>query len=136
MAKGRFRSAKLEGRDPEIVRTELAVLEDEWLASRLRGETELSANLLDENYQGITTSGGLQAKADFLQAIPASATNVTEAGHGERNIRVFGEVAVSTGVATLKSSGREHAFRYLRVFRHHAGEWRLVASQATRSRVG
>jgi hypothetical protein len=44
---------------------------------------------------------------------------------------VFGNVAISTGLATLSSPKRKHSFRYLRVFSKNRGKWMLIASQST-----
>jgi hypothetical protein len=113
----------------------LSRVEDEWLAARLRGETESTERLLDDAYQGATSDGLPQTKADFVRAIETSGTAATDSNQTERSIRVYGTVAVSSGVATLRSPDRANSFRYLRVFRKSGGEWRLIASQSTRLRV-
>jgi len=110
----------------------LSAIEDEWLASRLRGETATSERLLHEAYKGTTSDGLPQTKADFLRALESTGPRLMQSEHRERDIRIYGDTACSTGVAALTSSNREHSFRYLRVYRKSAGEWRLVAAQATR----
>jgi hypothetical protein len=114
----------------------LAAIEDEWLASRVRGELESSDRLLDESFYGSTSDGTMQTKPEFLRAIQSRGSHFSESGQSERAVRVFGDTAVSTGVVTLISPARNHAFRYLRVFRKSAGEWRLVTAQATRLKKG
>jgi hypothetical protein len=113
----------------------LTALEDEWLASRLRGETEVTERLIDERYQGHTSDGVAQTKADFLSAIQSAGSRYTESEQSERTLRVLGDAAVSTGIIKLRSPERSHSFRYLRVFCKSEGAWRIVASQATRLRV-
>jgi hypothetical protein len=113
----------------------LTAMEDEWLVSRLRGETDVIERLIDERYQGHTSDGVVQTKADFVRVIQSPGTRYAEGEQTDRAIRVLGDAAVSTGVVNLRLPDKSHSFRYLRVFYKHNGEWRLIASQATRLRV-
>lgn len=106
-------------------------IEDEWLAERIRGESESTQRLLDDDYQGSTSSGAPQTKADFVNAVNSARRDFENYLHTERNIKIHGDTAISTGVATLRASDRLHSFRYLRVFLRKHGEWRLIASQST-----
>jgi hypothetical protein len=120
--------------DREADRTLLSSLEEEWMASRLRGEAESTERLLDDSYRGGTPDGLAQTKAVFLQKIASSQQTASNADHTDRSIQVYGDVAISTGVATLCSPDRSHSFRYLRVFQKRGGEWRLIAAQSARLR--
>jgi Domain of unknown function (DUF4440) len=133
MAKTRNRNRNSDGfDDTEQIRTELAAIEDEWLKSRVEGNLEISEQLIDDSYTGVTSKGLPQTKGEFLQAIARSASPKAHPEHAERNIRVHGALAISTGIASVSSGARSHAFRYLRVFRNTGGSWHLIASQSTR----
>jgi len=110
----------------------LTAIEDDWIKSRLKSDMEFSDRLIDEAYQGTTSDGLLQSKAEFMQAIARSAPLHSDARQDERRIQIFGELAVSTGVATMQSQNRSRSFRYIRIFRNKEGSWRLIASQSTR----
>jgi hypothetical protein len=118
--------------DADFLRAHLSRIEDLWLAERIRGEAESTELLLDESYLGSTSDALPQTKADFLRFVRSSPSTYTGGEHAERDIRFYGDVAVSTGTVTLTSADRESRFRYLRVYRKVDGEWRLVASQSTR----
>jgi hypothetical protein len=120
--------------DEEFNRAFLSSIEDEWMAARLRGDTGLTERLLDEGYRGTTSDGLPQTKAEFVRTIELSRLTSMSADHTDRNIGVHGDVAVSSGLATLRALDRQHSFRYLRVYRKSRGEWRLIASQSTRVR--
>lgn len=133
MAKARNRNRSIDGfDDAEKIRTELAAIEDEWLRSRVEGNLQISEQLIDDSYAGITSKGAPQTKGEFLQAIALSASPNAHPEHAERNIRIYGALAISTGIASVSSGPRSHAFRYLRVFRNTDGSWHLIASQSTR----
>jgi lysylphosphatidylglycerol synthetase-like protein (DUF2156 family) len=58
--------------------TLLSKTEDNWLDARVRGETSFSGELLDDAYQGATSDGVLQTKADFIQSIGTWARDLTQ----------------------------------------------------------
>ncbi len=55
--------------DLEFQKTLLAGIEDDWLMARIRGETESTERLLDEDYYGSTSDGMPQTKADFVRFV-------------------------------------------------------------------
>jgi len=138
MARGRSRkqdSAERSEEELEVDRTLLSKIEDDWLRARISGDAELTQWLLDDGYQGGTSDGLAQTKADFVRFVESSPGACTSGDHTERDIQIHGDTAVSTGVVTMRSAGRENPFRYLRVYRKRDGEWRLIASQSTRLRT-
>jgi hypothetical protein len=137
MAKRRTRKQgpeQVPAEDLEIHKTLLRKIEDDWLMARIRGDAESTQRLLDETYQGGTSDGLAQTKADFVRFVESSRGPYTCGDHAVRNIQIHGDTAVSTGVVTLRSVNRENPFRYLRVYRKRDGEWRLIASQSARLR--
>ena len=122
-------SSKAENKTDEI--TLLSQTEDAWMAARLLGKAKIVDQLVDDAYRGATSHGLPQTKKEFLEAVESSAGVFTQCVHSERTIDVLGNVAISTGVATLTSPERRHSFRYLRVFSKHKGKWKVIASQST-----
>lgn len=106
-------------------------IEDEWMEARLLGDAASTAALLDDSYKGATSRGKPQTKADFIKTIETSTGFFKEHVHSGRNIAFRGDIAISTGVATLISPARAHSFRYLRVFHGSNEAWKLIASQST-----
>jgi Domain of unknown function (DUF4440) len=122
------------GKAEDDKKSDIALLsqtEDAWMAARLLGKSKIVENLIDDGYRGATSRGLPQTKKEFLQAMEASMGVFTHCVHSERAIDLVGNVAISTGVATLSSPTRRHAFRYLRVFAKNKGKWKLIASQST-----
>jgi len=109
----------------------LSQMEDAWMAARILGKSKIVEQLVDDAYRGATSRGLPQTKTEFVKAIEKSAGDFTQCAHSERAIDLRGDVAISTGVATLSSPKRQHSFRYLRVYAKTRGKWRLVASQST-----
>ncbi len=118
--------------DAQAAQDLLIKIEDNWMAERLRGESDTTERLLADNFQGGTSDGLMQSKADFLQFVRDGRGIHESAHHVHRRIELLGQTAISTGVVALKSANREHRFRYLRVFVNDDNEWRLIASQSAR----
>jgi hypothetical protein len=136
MAKARAGKSKRETHghpDPELSKADIKSLEEEWLASRVKGDIEFSDRLIDDGYQGTTSQGLVQSKANFIHEISRSAASHSVAHCLENETRVYGEIAISTGLITMQDLERTHSFRYLRIFRNTGGHWRLIASQSTRT---
>lgn len=109
----------------------LLQMEDAWMAARIMGKSKIVEQLVDDAYRGATSRGLPQTKKEFVAAIDKSAGDFAQCVHSERAIDLRGDVAISTGVATLSSPKRRHSFRYLRVYAKTKGKWRLIASQST-----
>ena len=122
-------SSKTEERASEAAL--LSQTEDAWMAARLLGKKKVVEQLIDDAYRGATSHGIAQTKNDLVDSVKTSTASFTECVHSERAIELVGNVAVSTGVATLTSPKRRHAYRYLRVYAKSRGKWRLIASQST-----
>jgi hypothetical protein len=129
---GRQSSAKLQSESEGTSRALWLRIEDEWSAGRIRGETPSTEQLLDETFKGITSVGVPQSKADLVRSIASSGASFTEGDHTERDIRIHGGIAISTGLVTVRSSGPQHCFHHIFVFQGSNGEWPLIAAQATR----
>ena len=128
------------GSEDVAVEATIKNIEDAWIADRLRGERRSTEQLLSDDYLGATSSGFAQTKPDFVALIGTEICKFDEFRCEERNVKVHGEIVISTGRIFLegeklsvgRSADRQHSFRYLRVFkRGEDGQWRLVASQST-----
>lgn len=132
MAKDRARKLPLNRiEDPAADSALLSKREDEWMAARLLGNKNIVEQLVDDAYRGATSYGHPQTKQDLLDSVDSAPGSFTECVHSERAIDLVGSVAISTGVATLTSPRRRHAYRYIRVYAKTLGKWRLIASQST-----
>ena len=108
----------------------LSSLEDDWFSERMRGIATISEDLIDDTYFGSNSDGDLRSKQQFLASI---AKSTFDQGHQkDRELRVYRDVAISSGVAELSSAKRNHKFRYIRVFKKAQGRWKLIYSQSTR----
>ena len=109
----------------------LTQMEDAWMAARILGKSKIVEQMVDDAYRGATSHGQPQTKEELIAAVEKSAGEFTQSAHSDRVIDLRGDVAISTGIATLSSPKRQHSFRYLRVFAKAKGKWRLIASQST-----
>jgi len=120
--------ASLVGR----VEKELAETEDKWLAADIKGDGGVAAQLLGEDYQGMTPSGAVQDKAQFLAEVKAGDYRADSFYQDERYVRVFGETVVTTGRLSLKGQNGIAQTRYTRVYVKRQGRWQLIIMQTTR----
>ena len=122
-------SSKAEDKTSEI--SVLLQMEDAWMAARLMGKSKIVDQMIDDEYSGGTSGGLPQTKQGFMKSVESSVGAFTHYVHSGREIKLRGDMAISTGIATLTSPKRLHSFRYLRVFSKSRGKWRVIASQST-----
>ena len=114
---------------------DLNQLEDRRYAALIAKDwSSVDALLADEFFynQG---GGGTVTKAAFLEYMKAGDAKVKKAVREDTRIRLYGDVAVITGIAhvdvTLKGEDKLLNSRYLHVWVRRGDSWKLVARQAT-----
>lgn len=110
-------------------------LEDKRYAALIAGDwSALDAMLADEFFynQG---GGGSVSKSAFLDYMKSGEAKVRKAARDGAMIRLYGDIAVVTGIAhvdvTLKGEDKTLHSRYLHVWSKTPDGWKLVARQAT-----
>lgn len=111
---------------------ELMETEDKWLEAGIRGDARMAALLLAEDYQGMTPTGSVEDKSQFVSGIRAGSLRAESYHQDERYVRILGETAVSTGRLSLKQQGGFTQIRYTRVYVRRQGQWQLFVMQNTR----
>jgi hypothetical protein len=111
---------------------ELMETEDKWLEAGIRGDARVAALLLAEDYQGMTPTGSVEDKAQFVAGIRAGSLRADSYHQDERYVRILGETAVSTGRLSLKQQDGFTQTRYTRVYVRRQGRWQLFVMQTTR----
>ena len=116
--------------------TTVLTAEDQRFAAMIRGDTAVLQSLLADSLTYTHTDGEQQTKRQFLQTVGSGAIHYDSIRPEGRVVHVVGEVAVVTGRSAmhLRAQGQVRAFaiRYLAVYEHRGGRWRLLAWQSTR----
>jgi ketosteroid isomerase-like protein len=108
----------------------------QYLDARLANDTAAIRRLLAEEYTGINSSGVLGDRASALR-LPMNVTPMGQPIAGfdvdSVRVRVYGDVAVMTGIRRVRSSdgSGEGGLRFTFVFIRRDNRWQLTASQAT-----
>ncbi len=107
-------------------------LEDNWVKTRATKNPESTKSLLADDYLGSNPDGVAQNKQQFIDAVTAGNFAGGSATYSERNVRIYGDTAVSTGLITGAAPSGTDKIRYMRVYVKRNGRWHVVATQATR----
>jgi ketosteroid isomerase-like protein len=111
---------------------ELMETEDKWLEAGIRGDARAAEQLLAEDYQGMTPTGSVEDKSQFVASVRMGSLRADSFHQDERYVRIFGETAVSTGRLSLKQQDGFTQTRYTRVYVRRQGRWQLFIMQTTR----
>jgi uncharacterized protein (TIGR02246 family) len=81
------------------------------------------------------SSAVMDDKAAYMAALRSGKTKYETIDRGPATVRLYGEVALMTGTATVGLRGRADKLplRYTLVYVKKGGRWRMVAWQSTRT---
>jgi ketosteroid isomerase-like protein len=112
-------------------------LEDRLNEAIVQGDVATFDRLFADDFTHTSQDGTFRTRAEWLKGRVQGKSNYVSYEVADRQIRVYGETAVVTGLA--KPSWREDdgslasgKFRLLRVWVKRAGHWQVVAFQSTR----
>jgi uncharacterized protein (TIGR02246 family) len=112
-------------------------LEDQLTDAVLHGDVATFDRLFADDFTHTSHDGTFRTRAAWLKGRVPGKTNYLSYGVNDRQIRMYAETAVVTGL--VKPSWREEdgelgkgQFRFLRVWVKRDGRWQAVAFQSTR----
>lgn len=121
--------------EPGAIEDQIKTLERERQEAFVRGDIDFLDRQTAENYTTISGSGVLSTRAQFMQNLRDGITKVKSFELSELQARIFGNVAVLTGVyrdfSSVRGQDRQVNVRFTRIFVNEGGTWRAAAYQQT-----
>ena len=101
----------------------------------LRADTKALGDMVADDFVEISRLGQLRTKADNVRDIASGDLKLTSVKYEDLAVRVYGDVAILTGVADNIGTARGIPFtgkvRYTRVFVRRNNRWQAVLMQQT-----
>ncbi len=101
----------------------------------LAADTVALSRMLAPDFTEISRLGTVRTRADNIRDIASGALHLTSVTYDSLTVRVYGDVAVLTGIADNTGTMRGFPFagkiRYTRVFVRREGRWQAVLMQQT-----
>lgn len=101
----------------------------------LAADTVALSRMLAPDFVEVSRLGTVRSRADNIRDIASGALHLTSVTYDSLTVRVYGEVAVLTGIADNAGTMRGFPFsgkvRYTRVFVRKGGSWQSVLMQQT-----
>jgi len=101
----------------------------------LAADTVALSRMLAPDFIEISRLGTVRTRADNVRDIASGALHLTSVTYDSLSVRVYGDVAVLTGIADNTGTMRGFPFsgkiRYTRVFVRREGRWQAVLMQQT-----
>ena len=115
---------------------QLLQLEKDWCTASLKKDAALLGRILADDYSGVTSRGFAETKTQALDSLKDKNSTVTTCVDDDMKVRVYGDTAVVTGLATRAGTYQGTPFSNRRslwtdVFVRRGGQWQVVASQST-----
>ncbi len=113
---------------------QLAEVEHDWADSYVKRDPSFAQRITTGDFTFIESSGAMMNKADYVKSITGD-TVFSAFTIDDLKVRVHGDAAVVTGVATIsaKKGEKDESGRYAftDLFTKQNGEWKAVSGQAT-----
>ena len=115
---------------------EVLKIEEEFAQAIVRNDADAIANLLADDWVIVDPDGGVIDKARFLAVIRSGVLTHQMMESEDWRVRVYGNLAVVTGLTTTKGEFMGQAFtsneRATDIFVKQADRWQCVFTQLTR----
>ncbi len=120
------------GRNPQ----EVLAIERQRFAAQVRKDTAFLNRVLGDDLIYTHSSGTVDTKASFIESIASGRLDYREATPERLEARLFGDVAVLTGMARIRVQVKDQMvalyIRFTDVYVMRLGGWQMVAWQATK----
>jgi len=101
----------------------------------MRADTTALSRMVAAEFVEISRFGTLRSRADNIRDIASGDLRLETVRYDSLAVRIYGDVAVLTGIADNTGTFRGMAFsgriRYMRIFVRRDGRWQAVAMQQT-----
>jgi hypothetical protein len=121
-----------DGHNPQ----EVLAIERQRFASHVKKDTAFLHRVLGDDLIYTHSSGVVDSKASFIEAISSGRLDYREASPERLEARLFGDVAVLTGTARVRVQVKDQPLslhiRFTDVYVRRPAGWQMVAWQATK----
>ena len=115
---------------------ELVQIERDWCTASVKRDSTILGRILADDYTGVGSRGAPETKSEALAALKDMTSSVDTCVDTNVKVRVYGDAAVVTGLATRGGTNKGVAFKdrqflWTDTFVRRDGRWQCVASQST-----
>lgn len=123
----------------EATKSKIVALEQLWNQAYKSADTKALDSILDEGIVLVNDDGSVQTKAEFLTSVrssqPQSSAQQQQVAPESLSVRVYGNVAIATGVMRVKGVEAGKAYtrreRFVDTWILKRGTWVCVGTDAT-----
>lgn len=128
-------TASAHAQEPLSDEKQILKLEDDWGRALQSRDRRILDRIVARDFTFIEPDGTVKKRAEYLADRSSDATVTESFVLADLEVRVFGNSALASGVATVRERRQEKRYRFrLRwkeLWRKENGRWQVVASQAT-----
>jgi ketosteroid isomerase-like protein len=108
-------------------------LEKDWLAAEKAGDADALSRIIADDWIGLGPDGKTLDKKEYIESWKSGKNKMTSSEVGPITVKVMGNIAVTQGSDTEKSTfeGKDSSGKYvwMDVFEKNGGKWQVVRSQ-------
>jgi ketosteroid isomerase-like protein len=117
------------------IQSKIIALEKAWNQAYKIGDKKALDEILDKSIVLVNDDGSVQTKTEFLATVHATNSQEQQVAPESMHVRVFGDVAVASGVMRVKGveNGKSYTRReqFVDTWLYKSGKWVCIATDAT-----
>ena len=118
-----------------VTQEQIVALERTRQDAFVRGDVDFLDRQTAEDYTTVNFAGTMSTKPEMMRSLRAGTTKVSSFELDELKARIYGNVAVLTGIyrdeSSVNGKDRRVNARFTRIFVNEGGVWRAVSYQQT-----
>ena len=118
-----------------VTQDQIIALERTRQEAFVRGDVDFLDRQTAEDYTTVNFAGTMSTKPEMMRGLRAGTTKVSSFELDDLRARIYGNVAVLTGIyrdeSSVNGKGRRVNARFTRIFVNDGGVWRAVSYQQT-----
>ena len=130
------RPAAAEAANLSKAEKDLMQIERDWAAAMVKRDNAAIERITSSEYTVTTPDGRLQTRAEFQADLTSGAMKLDSSEVSDLKVRVFGDVAIVTGITTdkgqYKGQDMSGKYRFTDVFLRRSGRWQAVSTHVSR----
>jgi ketosteroid isomerase-like protein len=125
--------------DPQALKSEIQSLDQQVNEAAVSGNLKMLGKIMSDDYVGVAPNGMILRKPVIAAHYQAGTLHYESVVNSDVEIHINGDCAVLIAIATVKGHDGDTdlsgTYRIMRVFLRRDGEWKIIAFQATPTRL-
>jgi ketosteroid isomerase-like protein len=125
---------QVQAQTPTSTEQDIIKLAQTWTDAYLKKDRATVERILADDFVYTHSNGSVSNKTQYLAEMMSADTRLASGVDSELKVRIFGDVAILTGIATIQGTAKGYVpglRRFTDIFLKRNGRWQCIGGQST-----